>query len=81
MEEKKQNAENNVESQNNQTNNIINMVSGQNIPQENSQPPSENKVIGDNSPNNNFTGITPDMITVFPQKSEFHKIFQYVLFE
>jgi serine/threonine-protein phosphatase 4 catalytic subunit len=70
MEEKKQNAENNVESQNNQTNNIINMVSGQNIPQENSQPPSENKVIGDNSQNNNFTGITPDMITVFPQKSE-----------
>ena len=68
MEEKKQNAENNVESQNNQTNNIINIVSGQNIPQENSQPPSENKVIGDNSQNNNFTGITPDMITVFPQK-------------
>ena len=70
MEEKKQNAENSVESQNNQTNNIINIVSGQNIPQENSQPPSENKVIGDNSQNNNFTGITPDMITVFPQKSE-----------
>ena len=70
MEENQQNSDNNPKSQNQNTNTIINLISEKNMSKENpqSQPPNQNNE--ENPQKNNFTGITPDMITVFPQKSE-----------
>ena len=70
MEETQKNEENKPESQNQNTNTIINLISEQNLPKENPQPQPSNQIIDENPQKNNFTGITPDMITVFPQKSE-----------
>ena len=70
MEETQKNEENKPESQNQNTNTIINLISEQNLPKENPQPQPSNQIIEENLQKNNFTGITPDMITVFPQKSE-----------
>ena len=67
MEEIKKNIENSTQSQNPSTNEIINMISEQNPPQENPQSSPQNQDIPQK---NNFTGITPDMITVFPKESE-----------
>ena len=67
MEEIKKNIENNAQSQNPPTNEIISMISEQNPPQENAQSTCQNQDIPQK---NNFTGITPDMITVFPKESE-----------
>ena len=70
MEDNQQNDDNKPKSQNQNTNTIINLISEQNMSKENpqSQPPNQNNE--ENPQKNNFTGITPDMITVFPQKSE-----------
>ena len=70
MEETQKNEENKPESQNQNTNTIINLISEQNLPKENPQSQPSNQIIEENLQKNNFTGITPDMITVFPQKSE-----------
>ena len=70
MEETQKNEENKQESQNQNTNTIINLISQQNLPKENPQSQPSNQIIDENPQKNNFTGITPDMITVFPQKSE-----------
>ena len=70
MEETQKNEENKPESQNQNTNTIINLISEQNLPKENPQSQPSNQIIDENPQKNNFTGITPDMITVFPQKSE-----------
>ena len=70
MEANQQNEDNKPKSQNQNTNTIINLISEQNMSKENpkSQPSNQNNE--ENPQKNNFTGITPDMITVFPQKSE-----------
>jgi len=70
MEETQKNEENKPESQNQNTNTIINLISEQNLPKENPKSQPSNQIIDENLQKNNFTGITPDMITVFPQKSE-----------
>ena len=70
MEETQKNEENKPESQNQNTNTIINLISEQNLPNENPQSQPSNQIIDENPQKNKFTGITPDMITVFPQKSE-----------
>mgnify|MGYP002627183978 CR=1 FL=1 len=71
MAENKENPENtnNNESQNTPTNALINIISEQNIIKEEVPSPSDPPV-SDAPQNNNFTGITSDMITVFPEKSQ-----------
>ena len=70
MEANQQNEDNKPKSQNQNTNTIINLISEQNISKENPQSQPPNQINEENPQKNNFTGITPDMITVFPQKSE-----------
>ena len=70
MEDNNQNPENNVDSPNIPTNTLINMISEQNNPQANTQPQSQATVISEESKQNNNKEIPPDMITVFPDKSQ-----------
>ena len=70
MEANQQNEDNKPKSQNQNTNTIINLISEQNMSKENPQSQPSNQNNEENPQKNNFTGITPDMITVFPQKSE-----------
>ena len=70
MENTKSNPENNVDSPNIPTNTLINMISEQNNPPENIQPQSQVTAASEETKQNNFTGITSDMITVFPEKSQ-----------
>ena len=70
MDENHKNIENNLEYKNNPTNTIINIVSEQNIHQHNPQSKNQDQQLVDNPQKNNFTGITPDMITVFPKQSD-----------
>ena len=70
MENTKSNPENNVDSPNIPTNTLINMISKQNNPPENIQPQSQVTAASEETKQNNFTGITSDMITVFPEKSQ-----------
>ena len=57
---------NNPEPQNPSTNEIIDMISKPDPPKENIIPPSSDNA----QKQNNYTGITQDMITVFPDKSQ-----------
>ena len=70
MEANQQNEDNKPKSQNQNTNTMINLISEQNMSKENPQSQPSNQNNEENPQKNNFTGITPDMITVFPQKSE-----------
>ena len=70
MEANQQNEDNKPKSQNQNTNTIINLISEQNMSKENPQSQPSNQNNEENPQKNNFTSITPDMITVFPQKSE-----------
>ena len=70
MEANQQNEDNKPKSQNQNTNTIINLISEQNMSKENPQSQPSNQNNEENPQKNNFTGITPDMITIFPQKSE-----------
>ena len=70
MEANQQNEDKKPKSQNQNTNTIINLISEQNMSKENPQSQPSNQNNEENPQKNNFTGITPDMITVFPQKSE-----------
>ena len=70
MEANQKNEDNKPKSQNQNTNTIINLISEQNMSKENPQSQPSNQNNEENPQKNNFTGITPDMITVFPQKSE-----------
>ena len=70
MEANQQNEDNKPKSQNQNTNTIINLISEQNMSKENTQSQPSNQNNEENPQKNNFTSITPDMITVFPQKSE-----------
>ena len=70
MEANQQNEDNKPKSQNQNTNTIINLISEQNMSKENPQSQPSNQNNEENPQKNNFTGITPDMITVFHQKSE-----------
>ena len=69
MAENKENPDKNIESQNIPTNSLINIISEQNITKDEVQSPSNTEVV-DNPQTINFTGITSDMITVFPEKSQ-----------
>ena len=70
MEDNQQNEDNKPKTQNKNTNTIINLISEQKMSKENPQSQPSNQNNEENPQKNNFTGITPDMITVFPQKSE-----------